>query len=169
MRHVVVEFGSREIDPVADAFATLAGGSGSTIRVLPQKTAESLEFADTEASVDVIFSRLRRGSLASAQLRPDHDPSALAIVQAPHFLGSKLGLWYCAFEFDSEDEDVILEKIADIQGLRFASIAVDDGLDLEVKDVTEESFPWQHWRLILGGVRSESGEWIVREGPARIA
>lgn len=116
--------------------------------------------------LDAVVERLRLWEVVSVQLRPDNDPSGLGLIHCPEFMHRKPDLWYGVFEGDADDAESLLYEAMASPGEVFVSVSAEGGLDLDSSTVDEESFPWCHWRLVVGAVRAASGQWVVRAGPA---
>jgi hypothetical protein len=131
--------------------------------VLPRESSESLEYSDTSDSVERVWSRLKDAEIVSVRLRPDTKSEAFAIIYSPQFNDHCHDYWYAAFECACGGRSPPLDPLLEPE-LDFVSISVEEGVELPQGRVTAATFPWEDWRLVVGAVRDEEGEWVIREG-----
>ena len=128
--------------------------------------ANSLNYRDIRDPLPALATRLEAGELASIQMRRERPQRLLLGLYSPHFCGEPSSLWRCVLEGAEVEMASFYDALRNIDGVTFVTLSIEEALVLASEDVSIETFPWQDWRLIQAAVRSPSGEWVERRGPA---
>jgi hypothetical protein len=59
----------------------------------------------------------------------------------------------------------IWNLLVDVEGLEFACLGAEEGVELENKNMTVGTFPWADPFLVVGAFRGPD-RWAIRSGPA---
>ena len=108
------------------------------------------------------YDLLRSGSVVSLLLRPASGDVEIILLFVPHFQGDARPWWTLSADLDGPGTNLFWSA-TEIEGVLWAALAEDM---IDIPDaVSEQSFPWDDWQLILGAVQSRSGL-VVRQGRA---
>ena len=160
MAQLVFEFVSHDIDAVATAVKKVVGAT-------PQGCQIAREFLDYEpcASFDDAIAVMRAGEAVSVSVRPAVENIRYALVNEPHFDGSKLAAWFGTIEYTSTDYAHIWDELLTVESLRVVCLGAEEGVDLDdVEHLCAAVFPWDDFCLVIGAVRDSTGAWEIRRG-----
>jgi hypothetical protein len=170
MAQIVFEFGGGGIESVLGALAIAVGSGKYRVRVLPANATESLDYVLTGDTFESAGDKMRQGEITSFLIQPEEGYVSWAMCYIPNFMGGLLSIWHGALEYKLLEFESLFHRLMAVEGLRYVSVSMEEGLVLEDVHLTPALFPWDHWRLIVGAVRSDDvgqGGWHVKEGSAR--
>lgn len=163
----VLVYGSVDFEPIWETFAAaISGGEIDWLRILRTKDRLSLEYEEVGGSIHEVKEDLLDNGLCSVQLLQSRPERLLASLYGPSFYEEASRQWRCILEGSESRVVTLYEKCKVAAGLTFASISIDEQPELGGEPLTENSFPWDDWRLIRAAVRSTDGGWEERDGSA---
>src|SRR5262245_14022875 len=171
MVKIVFEFGAQSVQGVAHGIEIAIGSGRYTISTTSAIEKTSLEYSDRQVTLREAIKDMEEGKITSFLLFPEAGPVSFAIICVPFFVGDPQPLWFGAIDHEGIEWKELVNRLLEVEELRFVTVSVEEGLDLEDKDLTINTFPWDHWRLIFGALRtstSTSDSWEVRKGPAYV-
>jgi hypothetical protein len=162
---IVFWFGG-ESEGVSAAIRTLF--RGQPVREVRVATRDDIILGDQfEGGLDAALDRFTRGAAPMVTVFGDAASRSIGAVHRPRFGDGVLEHWSGYAEGDDGlFPPSVLDDLLAIDGLSFCARFADEWPDLDVPRVTADTFPWEHWLLIVGCVRDPDGRWIVRPGPA---
>lgn len=161
LSQLVLECGATQAQPVVAALLKAMAQCSFSVSALRSAEETTLEYERFEGTIRSAAEGLQSGEFASLEFSRSDGTSPRGFVFRPRFCDSALTLWHGLI--DGVEKSTYLE-VKTIPGLRFASLSLEEGLDLEgIEDINDRSFPWNHWRLIEASVAgdengSESGD-----------
>jgi len=89
------------------------------------------------------------------------------MISHPNFDGEPLSLWMATIEYTKDlNYRPLWEALLSAPGLRFVCLGFEEGVVVEDKYLTTESFPWNASQLVLGAIRQDTkGKWTIGRGP----
>jgi|SRR5882724_2452816 len=161
---LVFEFGSKQLPPTIEAIRRAIGTFSYTIECLP-KGSDTNE--STDDSLESAAVKLEMGNISAFTVRPREGTIRYALVLSPFFEGEPLSLYLGTIEYIGENYAPIWDMLLATPGLTVACLGYDEGVELQDDGLTDKTFPWKEWPLVIGALRegSDSRSWIIREGP----
>jgi hypothetical protein len=169
MAKIIFEFGTENIEGLRDAIELAVENSEYQVSVTSAAEKESLEYTYTQDTLRSAIERIERGSITSFLLFPKSSPIGFVIICVPNFVGDPMPLWWGSIDYEGLEWEMMFNHLLEVEELQFLTVSVEEGLDLEGKDLNANTFPWDHWRLIVGAVRNRSSttnDWVIKKGPA---
>jgi hypothetical protein len=161
MAQLVFEFVSDDLNGVVEAIRKVIGRA-------PYRCELARKFLDYEPcnSFDSAISVMRDRGGVSVVMRPKRDNIRYALVNEPHFNGTKLRSWFGTIEYTDTDYGIIWNTLLSVKTLEVACLGSEEGVEIdELEQVTKANFPWESPWLVVGAVRSDAGEWHIQRGP----
>jgi hypothetical protein len=168
MTQIMIEIGAKSVDPVRNAIGRSLADASFTTEVLVTAMRDSLEYQETDLTLDEAYERLVQGGVCSLRLRSDSPFVAWALVYSPSFGPQRARPWTGAIELRRATYERIFSELLKVEDLDYVIVSQDETLDLP-PDVGGATFPWNDWRLIRGGFASgvrPNRHWTVKLGPA---
>jgi hypothetical protein len=161
---LVYEFGATAMEPIAEVIQNAMGSTQYTVRCMPN---DSDTYQPTADSLCSAAAKLREGLLASFSLHPVQGLIRYALVVGPFFAGQQRSIYLGTIEYVGDDYQALWEMILRVPGLSVACLGFEEGVELEDKVLSAETFPWNQWPLVIGALRDQSGlqQWTIRAGP----
>lgn len=140
-------------------------------------TPEQIEVARNESSgpsyvpaakdLEGTLRSLQDGTVGAAILRTSTPGFRLALLTAPNVFRGLLSQWVGTLDFTTPAQDwrKVWSTALRHDGLRAASLSLDDGIELSNEQLSVDTFPWQESRLVIAAVRAADGAWVTRENP----
>jgi hypothetical protein len=169
MAKIVFEFGAVNIEGIRDATEVAVENSEYQMSVTMATEKESLEYTNTRDTLSSATRKFEHGEITSFLLFPQNSSVSFVITFVPHFLGDPMPLWLGSVEYKGSEWETLFHRLLEVEELQFLSASVEEGLELEEKDLNAKTFPWDHWGLIVAGVRNRSSttnDWVIKNGPA---
>lgn len=169
MTRIVFEFGAENIEGIRDATELAVENSEYRVIVTMAAESKSLEYIDTQDTLSSAIQKIEQGNITSFGLFPKSGPVCSAMICVPHFVGDPMPLWWGSIDYEGLEWEILFNRLLEVEELQFLTVSVEEGLELEGKDLNASTFPWDHWRLIVGAVRNRSStanDWVVKKGPA---
>lgn len=114
---------------------------------------------------DSAISDLRNRQAVSVVLRPETKTFIYALVNEPHFNGSKRPGWFGTIEYTEIDYAPVWKQLLNERGLRVVCLGFEEGVELdEMEQLSPEQFPWRSEWLVIGAVRNGAGDWQIHRG-----
>ena len=161
MPQLVFEFWSPEIEPVAEAI----------VRVLDGRPTEnvaatnSLQYEPTQQGLDWAAQQISNDKLSSFALHPLNGGIRYALLHGPGIDGDKRPGFMGTIEYAHPDYIPIWTELLKINGLGMVCLGHEEGVEFTHEQFTPEVFPWHDLFLVIGAVRSSTGDWIQKSGP----
>jgi hypothetical protein len=161
----VLEMGARDPKSVVNLVRNLIPHI-ERIEILWNKHEQGCEFETFGSNVETAIVELKDDKALALQLRPAKGASIdLCLLCSPRFSGLASRLWYASIDGITDPERFRVEGLRTM-GMEFISLSIEDSLDLDhLTEITDETFPWQDWRLVEAAV-GDPGQVPVRHGPA---
>jgi hypothetical protein len=162
---LVFEFGAKEPLPVVEAIRRVIESQPYAIECVPKGSDTTQPTADTLISATA---RLERGEISSLTVRTlQKGPIRYALVLSPFLFGEDRSFYLGTIEYLEGNYAPIWDLILGTAGLTVAALGYEEGVDFGDANLSEETFPWDRWPLVIGALRypSGTGTWITREGP----
>jgi hypothetical protein len=162
---LVFEFGSRELDPILEAIQHTIGEAEYAMCCLPTDSEAARQTTDTLAEA---ASKLRAGIIRAFTQFPQNEVIRYVLVTRPFFDGQQRSLFLGTIEHIGNDYRPLWNMLLEVPGLSVVCVGFEEGLELEDKVLSVESFPWNEWPLVIGALRLDQtgvGPWEIREGP----
>ena len=161
---LVFEFGSDEARPVVEAIRRAVGRLSYAVKYLPNG---SEDWIPSSEPLDSVAAWLERGEISAFSLHPKDGIIRYALALCPFFEGAQRSFHLGTIESTEKSYQPIWELILGTPGLKVACLGYEEGLELEDTQLTVETFPWNHWPLVVGALRDPLGSssWTTREGP----
>jgi hypothetical protein len=156
----VFEFGSNQLDAVRTAVDRVIDCSSCAIESADELTVSLAK------DVNSAYEQLRQGSIQSLILRPQTSDIRYILLLPPD---PSLSLWRGIIEYTGADYGWIWERVLSVEGLVFACLGHDEGVELKNESLSVQTFPWQEWPLVVGAVReARLGQWVIHYGPEHV-
>lgn len=159
---LVLEFGGAKREAVFAAFRRVATSHSFSIFLLPVSEEDSLKYCEFDGSLEEAFACVSEGQCSSIQIEGCGASPFLAGLYRPGFAGQVLADWCASAEGQGLNAEELFEELRSVDELGYVALFMEDSPDFDAKHITEFTFPWTDWRLVVGAVRA--GEWIVRRG-----
>jgi hypothetical protein len=162
---LVFEFGSNKSLPVVETIRRVMKSQPYAIECLARG---SDTYESTNDSLESAAGKLQRGEISAFSLRPLQERFIrYALVMSPSHGGEKRSFYLGTIEYLDGNYLPIWNIILDTPELTVAALGFEEGVELHDADLSEETFPWNQWPLVIGALRHREGEsaWITGEGP----
>lgn len=160
MAQLVFAFTSYDIEAIAAAVKSVVPNDASDCRM-----ARRLLEYEPCACFDDGVAALRDGSAISVIVRPDAAKVRYGLLNQPRLNGAKLDVWFGTIEYTDTDYAWIWNELLSIESLQIACLGFEEGVELDnMEHQSIAEFPWADRSLVIGAVRSESGQWDIRRG-----
>lgn len=167
MSYVVLVGGAHLAPIVAFLERELRIGTNWSVDTLAADDMATLWFRASRDPLPRLMNRLDSGELASVSMIRKRPSSFLVGLYRPRFGGEPPNQWRCILEGEKAESINLYEAARRSDGVGFVSLSVDEAPEFTADDVSMDNFPWDEWRLLCAAVRSPSGTWEERSGPAR--
>lgn len=165
MAQFVIEFGAPALSPVLNAVLSVVERPTMLDESFP--SGGGYRVPATKDALDAIPQRFADRKLSSVTIRTDAVGIRYGLVMEPHFSGQGLAMWMGTIELTANDWRPYWDRILKFEGLVFACVGDEEGVELSDQELTVDSFPWDRWPLLVGAVRHSTGgeelEWLIRE------
>jgi len=166
MTQIIIECGAINLKPLLESTEVLVGATGCSVATLAPKDVETMSYVDTNVSLSSAARSLETGQISSLLITPVDPLFRYVFLHPPNALGRPLSLWHQIVEYRGKNFLDHVGSIANIQGLRFISVSMEETIEMTDAEVAGGKFPWDKRNLILGlsfpDGRRESSE--VRAG-----
>ena len=161
---LVYEFGAQKLDPVVQVIQLALGSVQYSVQCMHMGSDSS---EPTEDSFRSAALKLEDGTLSSFWLHPKDGLIRYAMVTCPFFAGEHLSVYFGTIESLDDDFKTLWDLILSVPELSFACLGFEEGVELEDCDLSDETFPWNEWPLVIGALPDQSGsrQWTIRHGP----
>jgi hypothetical protein len=163
--HVVVAGASELSAIVAFVVQEVAPLGEWSVETLSAREETTLGYEETSDSIEQLAARLSSGEVTSIQMRRLGRTFLVALYR-PGFLGEPFEQWRCVFEGAKDEMNQIYGGLQARDGITFVSLSLGDAPELNAREVSVDSFPWNDWRLVRAAVRGADGDWVERPGSA---
>jgi hypothetical protein len=160
MAQLVFEFWSKEIEPVVEAISRILDSCPTENTMAPL----SLQYEPTHEGLSFAAHHVRTGSISSFVLRPKNNPLRYAMLNGPDIGGVKRPGYMGTIEYTGNDYSPIWSQLLDSSGLRIVCLGFEEGVQITEDYLTAGSLPWEDSFMVIGAVRSRTGEWIIKHG-----
>lgn len=133
------------------------------LKVLENEKADSLSYENSTEPIDTVLSQIASYKLASAIVYPKESNISYASIHIPNLYEDDINCWGAVIEINNINFDGFFIRLLNIEGLRIISISLEEGLELNAKSLTLNSFPWTQNNLIVAAIL-EDNFWQVKLG-----
>ena len=162
---VVIEFGSPTLGPVLDAMTSLI--EHPSILEMELRTGGGVTIPATMAALEAIPQKFTSREIVSITFRTDPDEIRYGLILEPHFKGQDLAMWMGTIELTTHGWRRYWERLLQFDGLAFVCVGDEEGVELNDRNLSVSSFPWDEWPLLTaalrGGEAGMSSDWVIRE------
>jgi len=164
MMQLVFEFGAEEIEPVIATIHLAVGRAPYSVKCLRK---DDDTFEPTEDSLLSAALKIKESAIASFSLHTDNGLIRYGLVTSPFYHGEQLSCYLGTIEYLGEDYEPLWNLIVSVPGLSVACLGFEEGVELEDRALSIDTFPWNSWPLVIGALRDPLGsqQWVIREGP----
>ena len=169
MPKIVFEFGGESVEGIRDAAEVALNNREGRVIVTMATDKESLEYTDTQDTLRSAIEMIEQGSITSFTFFPKNGPIGFVMICSPHFVGDRMPLWFGSVDYDGLEWKILFNRLLEVEGLQFLTVSVEEGPELEARELNASTFPWDHCGLIVGAVKncsSTTNDWVVKNGPA---
>lgn len=161
---LVLEVVSQTVDPTLRFVVRVLGHTAHKVTCMP---ADSDTYVATEDTPESAAAKLAQGQISSFRAHPLTGMIRYVMINAPGFWGESLSAFLGTVEYIGCDYRTFWELALASPGLQIVCVGFEEGVELDDKKLTTESFPWSEWPLVIGAVRTdpEKGGWVIRTGP----
>jgi hypothetical protein len=155
--------GSDGLDAVFEVFRSIADGAPNDwVRTLGKEECDTLRYSECICDLPDLKGALLSGDVISIQLSKGQPAGLLLGLYAPGFCGDIHKDWRCYLEGGKEYTEEWYGRCRSNPKIQFAALYIDESPEFLVEHVTASNFPWEDWRLRMGGARDASGTWVER-------
>jgi hypothetical protein len=160
---LVIEFGSEKLTPIVEAILNIIGDVSYTLEC---RAMQSDTYEPTQDSLQSAVLKLSTGGATSVLVRPRTGPIRYILAFSPS-QAERLSLYMGTVDYTGRSYGPIWELLLRTSGLKVVCVGYEEGMELRDTCLTEDTFPWKQWPLVIGALRSNSDSetWIIREGP----
>ncbi len=164
----ILDFGAQDIKPIMDALQALIGQVRVEVE-LPSSASRIDDYSPSGLTLAQATEELASGRSHSILISSsEEETDFFALVFSPQRVGASNLWWHGLFEFKAEYSRQLFDTVRQAPGINFVSLSMEDSIDLpENAHVTEETFPWDDWRLVEAVVAGDQDVRAakVRRGP----
>jgi len=164
MAQVVIEFGSQTLGPVLDAMISLI--KRPSILEMELRTSGSVRFPATKEAIEAISQKFTSREIVSVTFRTEIDEIRYGLILEPHFKGQDLTMWMGTIELTTPAWRQYWDRLLQFDGLTFICVGDEEGVELNDRNLSVASFPWDEWPLLTAALRGGAGmssDWVIRE------
>lgn len=163
MSLLVYEVAAADLQPLIRASELVLGNLPVRTSILRTAEIHTLDYEASQEPLPQLAHGLRSGQIGSVMLRTDSDIPRMFIFR-PGFDTTDAAVWRLVFDYAGSEHLALFDSLLRCAGLIFVALSEEEGLDELPPEVTPESFPWDHWRLLCAAVAGvHPGEWVTRD------
>jgi hypothetical protein len=165
MSQYVIEFGAEQLRFVADAIKL---NLPEPRQICIDSSHGEMSYAETAKTFDEVLNDLAAGTVASAIIRTSDLRIRYALITSPQIHVPRLSLWMGTIEVAVENWNFVWNALLKQVGLRFACVALEEGVELGDEQISPETLPWEADGLLAGAVRTNGeSDWTQRVAAPR--
>jgi hypothetical protein len=164
MAQVVIEFGSTTLGPVLDAMVSLI--EQPSVLEMELRSGGGMTSPATKRAIEGLSQKFTDREIAAVTFRTETDEIRYGLILEPRFNGQDLSMWMGTVELTTEEWRPYWDKLLRFDGLAFACVGDEEGVELSDRSLTVSSFPWNEWPVLAAALRGSEGkgsDWVVRE------
>jgi hypothetical protein len=163
MAQFVIEFGAPTLDPVFAALLSVI--DCPTFIEMELRSGGSEQCPASKDALESVRKKFAEREIVSATFRADSEDVRYGLILEPRYNGQHLSMWMGTVELVSEKWRQYWDALLRLEGLSFACVGEEEGVELTDERLTVASFPWEEWPILVGALRTPEGgsDWVIRQ------
>lgn len=167
MSLLVIECGSKSAEPVATLMKRATESHDSSkIRCLAASQEMPVDFEPVSMPVILAITCFEKGVVPFLMISLQDENGTSYVASSPQESGVAGSYWTLTWESNQDPDPGLLDPFLAVDGFHYAALSLEEDLELEgeLDDITVDTFPWGHWRLLDAAVKRPDGSWERRGG-----
>ncbi len=169
MAQIVISFGSENFECVKNAVQKAIGEEDYTADFTTARSVEEMTLVPTDQTLEAVCAKLLAGTITNICLHmKNKTPIHFVNFFAPNFCGASLSCWQGIIEYKEDDFEILFNDLLSFTCLRYVCVGMEEGPELEQRQMNLETFPFDEEPLMLSAFREDDRTpgWRIRRGPA---